>query len=251
MGDDTSPLEPMLRKLALRGTLSDADKAAVLALPYTADKLKAQSYIVRDGDVATHSCLLRSGFAYRHKVTGEGRRQICSLHLSGDMVDLQNSLLRVADHSVQAMTDIWVAYIPREAILDLAFTHRAVGEALWYDTLVDAAIFREWTTSIGQRDGRARLAHMLCEFALRFEAAGLGTADRFDLPMTQEQLGDSTGLTAVHANRMLRVLKDSGLVTIENRVVRILDWPGLARLGDFDRAYLHLPGEQARVMRRR
>ena len=146
----------------------------MLALPFRTQSLPLQGYVVREGDIATHSCLLRSGFAYRQKQTGEGKRQICSLHVSGDLVDLQNSMLRVADHSVQALTKIEVALIPREAVLDLAFKHRAVGEALWYDTLVDASIFREWTTSIGQRPAEARIAHLLCEFGIRFEAVGLG-----------------------------------------------------------------------------
>lgn len=238
--DADSPLLPMARKLNARGTLSQADFAAVLALPYELVSLRAHEHLVREGDVATHSCLLRSGFAYRHKVTRAGKRQICSLHLSGDMVDLQNSLLIVADHNVQALTNIEVARIPREAVLDLAFRHRAVGEALWFDTLVDASIFREWMTSLGQRSAKARLARLLCEFGVRFEAAGLGRSDMYQLPMTQEQLGDATGQTAVHVNRMLRELRDAGLISTDNRVITILDERGLAWVGDFDSAYLHL-----------
>ncbi|MES2753856.1 MAG: Crp/Fnr family transcriptional regulator [Pseudomonadota bacterium] len=239
-----SPLAPMLKKLNARETLNAADQAAVLALPYSLRTIPAHGYIVREGDVATHSCLLRSGFAYRQKTLRDGRRQICSIHLSGDMVDLQNSLLRVADHGVQALSDIAVAYIPREAVLEVAFTHRAVGEAMWYDTLIDAAIFREWMANIGQRSAVVRLAHLLCEFGLRFEAAGLGERDSFTLPMSQEQLGDCTGLTSVHVNRMLRVLRERGLVAITKGAVRIVDWAQLARAGDFTRGYLHLPAEQ-------
>ena len=250
MNENDCPLAPMLRKLSARGTLSAADAAAVLALPYRLKTLSAHEYVIREGDVATHSCLLRSGFAYRQKQTGDGKRQICSLHLAGDMVDLQNSLLRIADHSVQALTDVAVALIPREAVLDLAFGYRAVGEALWYDTLVDASIFREWTTSIGQRSAEARLAHLFCEFGIRLEAAGLGSATRFDLPMTQEQLADSTGLTPVHVNRMMRGLREAGVISTSRRELTIVDWDGLAQAGDFDRMYLHLPEDQERALRR-
>jgi CRP-like cAMP-binding protein len=248
--ESISPLAPMLRKLDERRTLSAADHEAVLALPHRLETIPAHRSVVREGEVATHSCLLRSGIAFRQKVTGDGKRQICSIHLSGDMVDLQNSLLWVADHSVVALTPIKVAFIPREAILDLSFAHRSVGEAMWFDTLVDGSVFREWLTSAGQRNARTRVAHLLCEFGLRFEQAGLGTASNYELPMSQEFLGDCTGLTAVHVNRMLRSLKDEGLLTMTKGWVKILDWAGLAKAGEFDRLYLHLPENQKAAFRK-
>lgn len=245
-----APLTAMADKLALRGTMTADDRAAVFALPFELQVIAAGAYIVRDGYVATHSCLLRSGFAFREKLTGDGRRQICAIHIMGDMVDLQNSLLRIADHSVVALTQVDVAFVPREAVLDLAFSNRAVGEALWFDTLVDGSIFREWTTSIGQRDARARLAHLLCEFALRFEVAGLGAQHSYELPMTQGHLADCTGLTPVHVNRTLKSLRDEGLVSMTRRSVTIENWPALAEAGDFDSGYLHLPQERAEALRR-
>ncbi len=241
MISSNEPLAPMLGKLCARGTLDDADRAAVLALPYKLKAHDADGYIVREGDIATHSCLLRTGFAYRQKIVKTGERQICSIHLPGDMVDLQNSLLVVADHSVQCLTRADTALIPREAVIELAFRRPNIGLAMWYDTLVDAAIFREWTTNIGRRDARTRLAHILCEFAMRMAAAGLGDHTAYDLPMSQQELGDCTGLTPVHVNRMLRSLEEAGLIARKQRSVSILDWDGLVSAGDFDAAYLHLP----------
>src|SRR4051812_16394935 len=146
-------------------------KRAILSLPSATRRLRAGEYIVRDGDVPTHSCLLLRGFAYRHKVTGDGGRQIMSIHMKGDVVDLQNALLRRSDHNVQALTDIEVAFIPVKAVRELAFDRPDVGKAMWYETLVDASIFREWTLNVGRRQAPARLAHLLCEFATRLKVA--------------------------------------------------------------------------------
>src|SRR5829696_5036261 len=149
-------LVPMVRKLGLWMKFDKDDEDAILSLPHKIKKLGAHQYIVRDGEKPTHSCLLLSGFAYRHKVSGDGGRQIMSIHMTGDVVDLQNSLLRRSDHNVQALTSIEVALIPIEAVQELAFSRPTVGKAMWYETLVDASIFREWTLNVGRRAGLKR-----------------------------------------------------------------------------------------------
>lgn len=240
MSTQPATLLPMLTKLQLWMKLDDEDREAVLALPHTIKRLGAGQYIVRDGEKPTHSCLLISGFAFRHKVTGDGGRQIMSIHMKGDVVDLQNSLLRRSDHNVQSLTNIEVAYIPVEAVRDLAFERANVGKAMWYETLVDASIFREWTLNVGRRKARERTAHMLCEFALRLEVAGLGEQCHYELPMTQDELGDALGLTPIHVNRTLKALEAERLIQRTRRSVRIPDWKALAKVGDFDPNYLHL-----------
>ncbi|MDO7841797.1 Crp/Fnr family transcriptional regulator [Sphingomonas immobilis] len=181
-----------------------------------------------------------SGYAFRHKVAGNGGRQIFSIHMKGDVVDLHNSILRRADHNVQALTAIDVALIPALAIRQLAADRPLVGQAMWYETLVDAAIFREWTLNVGRRDARARTAHLRCEFALRLPVAGLGSQSDYVLPMTQEHLADALALTSVHVNRTLQALQSEGLIERTKRVVRVIDFAKLARVGDFDDRYLHL-----------
>jgi CRP-like cAMP-binding protein len=230
----------MLDKLQLWQTLDADDRAAVLALPHTVRVLRAQEFIVRQEDKPKHSCLLISGFAIRHKLAGSGAKQIFSIHMKGDVVDLHNSLLRVADHNVQALSRVEAAFIPVEAIREIAFRRPAVGKAMWYETLVDAAIFREWTLNVGRRDARTRMAHMLCEFALRMEVAGLGDQEGYELPMTQDQLADALSLTNVHVNRTLKVLREEGLIHQSKRSIRITDFERLAQVGDFDSQYLHL-----------
>lgn len=202
------PLAPMLAKLLLWGDLAKAEQEALLNLPYTVRSKSALEFIVREDDRPTHCCVLLSGYAFRHKVAGNGGRQIFSIHMKGDIVDLHNSLLRYADHNIQALTAIHIALIPIDAIKILVAEYSAVGRAMWYETLVDAAIFREWTLNVGRRDAPTRTAHMLCEFAFRLQVAGLGEQSQFELPMTQEQLGDALALSVVHINRTLKKLAD-------------------------------------------
>ena len=240
----------MLHKLQQWGALSDADRVALLSLPHTLRSFESHAYIVRDGDVATHSCLLRSGFAYRHRIVAGGGRQVLAIHMVGDMVDLQNALLVHADHSVQALTQVDVAFIPREAIIELAFVRPAIGQAMWFDTLVDGAIFREWMVNVGRRNARGRLAHLLCEFSVRLDTAGLGERLHYELPMSQEQLADCTGLTPVHVNRTLMALEREGLIDRSRRSVFIENWRKLCEVADFRGDYLHLPVRKADLVGR-
>jgi CRP-like cAMP-binding protein len=202
--------------------------------------MRPGQYIVREGDRPTHSCVIISGFAFRQKVVADGGRSISAIHMRGDMVDLQNSLLGFADHSVQALDRCSVGFIPRAAVKELAFAMPNVGMAMWYDTLVDASIFREWIANIARRNAAARIAHLLCEFGVRLEAAGLGAKLAYELPMTQEQLADCTGLTSVHVNRTLKLLEAAGDITRSVRHVAIADWQKISATGDFQSEYLHL-----------
>jgi CRP-like cAMP-binding protein len=240
-----STLEPVLRKLAYRVKLDAEDRAAILALPFTVKTLERNKVFVAEGEPTSHSCALLSGYAIRSKIVAHGQRQILSIHMKGEMVDLQNSLLETADHSVQMLTSGKVAMIPREDVLRLAAERPMVGRAMWIDTLVDGSIFREWIANVGRRDARARIAHLLCEFSLRLKAAGLGRDTDYELPMTQEQIGDATGLTPVHVNRTIKTLEAEGLIDRANpRVIHIGDWRKLADAGDFDSNYLHMRSDE-------
>lgn len=238
---DRPPLGPMLRKLEYWVDFGPEDRAALLALPHSVRPVEQHQYLVRERDRALHSYVMLGGFSVRHKIVGSGNRQIVSIHMTGDVVDLQNSLLGHADHSVQMLTSGQVAMIPREEIIQLAFERPAIGRAMWIDTLVDASIFREWIANVGQRPARTRIAHLLCEFALRLKVAGLGEHTNYELPMTQEQLADATGMTAVHVNRTIKGLEADRLIERSSpRSITIGDWKKLSDVGDFDSNYLHL-----------
>ena len=243
MSEPANPtLLPLLHKLQLWETLGKADGEAVLALPHVIRTIKAGQILVWDGDRPSNCCAILSGFAFRHKIAGNGLRQILSVHMRGDLIDLHNAMLRVADHNIQMLTEGEVAMIPLEAIVELMAARPAVAGALWRESLVDGSIFREWIVNVGRRDARTRVAHLLCELALRQEQAGLGDRLAYRMPMTQEQLGDATGLTPVHVNRMLKVLDGDGLINRHNRHVTVADWPALAKAGDFSPNYLHADG---------
>ena len=215
--NDDDPFGLMIRKLDRLATLDASDSEAIRALPFTVKAVPAHQYLVRDGGKATECWVLLDGYACRHKLAANGGRQIVSFHVPGDIVDLQHLLLERADHNVQTITPARIAWIPIEALRALARERPAVGDALWRDTLIDASVFREWVLNIGRRDAKSRIAHMLCEFAVRREVLGLGPIEHFELPMTQEQIADATGLTSVHVCRMLAELSNNVLISRQGR----------------------------------
>jgi CRP-like cAMP-binding protein len=240
MHQNISSLQPLLREIGLHAKLSDDDRRAILGLPHRIRTLDAGSYIIREGEEPKHCCLLIDGFAIRQKLTGTGARQILALCIPGDAVDLQNSFLDISDHGVQMLTRGTVADIPRPDLQRLVVSRPAVAEGVIQLTLIEASILREWVVNVGRRDARERIAHVLCEFAVRLEARGLVDHGSFELPMTQEQLADVTGLTPVHVNRVLKGLEADGLISRSRRLIKFADWRALQEAGDFSRRYLHV-----------
>ena len=234
-------LEPLVRKLGYWVKLDAADRAAVLALPHTVHSLAQRHSIVREGERTTFSCLMLSGYSFRYKLVANGQRQIVSIHMQGEMVDLQNSLLGVADHSVEMLDCGKVALIPRDHVLHLAFERPNVGKAMWIDTLVDASIFREWIANVGRRDARTRIAHLLCEFALRLKVAGSRRRDWLRAADNPGATCRCDGPDLVHVNRTLKGLELDGLFDRSSaRSIHIGDWRKMTEAADFDSNYLHL-----------
>jgi CRP-like cAMP-binding protein len=236
---DVHPLTALVRRWSKHSDLSSDDRSALLSLPFTRTRFGKDSYMVREGERTTECSLLLRGFAFRQKLLRNGSRQIISIHIPNEFVDLQNSLLGVADHNVQSLDGSEAAIIPRVALLELADKSPSIRLAMWIDTLVDASIFREWVVNVGRRDSRARIAHLLCELVVRMKKIGLGDGKTFDFPLTQEQLADATGLTAVHTNRTLQSLRKDGLIQLSARSLSVLDWERLREVADFEDLYLH------------
>ena len=236
---ESHPLSPLVRRWMKYAPLSPDDCSALLALPFTRKSGAKESYLVREGQQVSDCTLLLSGFAYRQKLLRNGARQIISFHIPTEFVDLQNGLLAVADHSVQCLTPCEVAVVPRNALMAVSEKHERIRMAMWTETLIDASIFREWVVNVGRRDSKARIAHLLCELALRLDKIGAGHDGTYEFPVTQEQLADATGLTPVHTNRTLQTLRKNGLIQLTAKSLRVLDWQGLRNAGDFDELYLH------------
>jgi CRP-like cAMP-binding protein len=236
---DVHPLDPLVRRWSKFASLASEDRDALRALPYARRTFGKDGYIVREGEQPSECSLLLRGFAFRQKLLSDGSRQIISIHIPTEFVDLQNGLLGTADHNVQSLNNSEIAAVPQSAVMQLAHDRPAIRLAMWVDTLIDASIFREWVVNVGRRDSRGRIAHLLCELVVRLQRIGADRSGLLDFPLTQEQLADATGLTAVHTNRTVQSQRREGLIQLSNGILRVLDWEGLREVGDFDELYLH------------
>lgn len=232
-------LAPLVHKLQRLGDLSEQDVAAIHTLPHSLRSARHFTVLIREGQASGHCTLIVSGIAARDRTTRAGARQFVGFHIKGDLVDLNSGLIGHAHDTVQVLGGAEVDSIPLGAIVALALDRSTIGRLLWTDTLLDASIAREWPLSVGRRDARTRLLHFLCEPATRQEQ-GIGTRDKLDLPLTQEQLGDVLGLTAVHVNRVLQSLKNKPAIERIGRTIRIKDWGSLVCMADFNDAYLQV-----------
>lgn len=236
---------PLIRKLESVFALTDDERQALLDLPMQLAAIKADQDIVRVGDQPSRCCLILSGFACTYTMTGEGKRQIVNFHIPGDIPDLQSLHLRVLDNSVTTIEPCTVGFVTHQTLRDLCRRYPRITEALWRNTLVDAAIFRAWMTSIGQREAYNRIAHLLCELLVRLRAVGLAEDHICDLPITQVEFGNALGITTVHVNRVFQAMRADGLIQTKGTRLTIPDWERLKQVGDFDPTYLHLEQEGA------
>lgn len=228
-----------MSRLEAIGTVTQADKAALAALPAKMQALPKGAQIVADGDVSVSCCLVVEGYLFRSKVLPNGNRQIFSLHTAGDIPDLQSLYLNKMDHTLAAMSDCVIARIPHGAVDAALERSPSLVGLLWRDTLIDAAAFRAWMLMLGQADATSRMAHLFCELYTRAAMADLTRENQFVLPLTQTDLSDILGISVVHANRTLQDLRGRGLLDFDQHLVSILDWEELRRVGQFDPSYLH------------
>jgi CRP-like cAMP-binding protein len=235
---------PLIRKLESIAPLSDDERQCLLSLPLAIRKFDADQDIVREGDRPSECCLIVEGFACRYGLTAEGKRQIMSFHITGDIPDLQSIHLSVMDHSLMTITPTTLGFTPHQSVRQLVRQCPRIGDIFWRDTLIDAAVFRKWMMGIGRKSAYARIAHLLCEVLLRMKAVGLTHDYTCELPLTQAEIGDSLGLSNVHVNRSLQELRGDSLITLRGHLLTVHDWNGLKHAAQFDPTYLHLNGEQ-------
>ena len=239
MTNDTTMAALFQRLQAISGVQPD-DVLALKALPYSLRHYRENQIVLRDGDRPNECCLIVDGFCVRSKTIADGRRQILSIHIPGDFPDLQNLHLATMDHDLVTLSNCTLAFIGHTALKTLIRNRRSVGDIFWRDTLVDAAIFREWIVNVGQRAAHNRLAHLIVELRERLRLIGHVTGNAFAMPLTQEQLGEAMGVTSVHINRILRQLRVDGVLELQRGTVRIFNEDKLEELAQFDGRYLHL-----------
>jgi CRP-like cAMP-binding protein len=235
----------LIRKLDSIAQLTPEEKAAILRLPLSLRTLPGGRDIVSEGDTPSECCLLVEGLACRYFLTAEGKRQILSFHIAGDIPDLQSLHIEVMDHSLATLVPCKLAFIRHDALRTLIRAHPRLGDLFWRDTLIDAAVFRQWMVSMGRRSAYSHMAHVLCELLVRLRAVHLVEDHAFQLPVTQVDLADALGLSPVHVNRVLQELRGNGLITLRGGAVHVLNWEGLKAAGDFDPTYLHLVGNES------
>jgi CRP-like cAMP-binding protein len=231
--------DALVRRLRMHAELDSHDVAAIERLPFTRVALEPGAFVARDGERAQRCCLVVEGFLFRAKTTEDGQRQILSFHVPGDIPDLQSLHLHVSDHDLLSLDRSIVGLVPHEAMYALTLARPRLAGALWRETLVDAALFRAWIVNVSRRPAPARMAHLLCELALRLKLVGRMEGNEVYLPLTQVHLADALGLTAVHVNRVLQELRRDGVLDLRDRKLRFSDPARLEELGGFDPLFLH------------
>ncbi|WP_292070023.1 Crp/Fnr family transcriptional regulator [Brevundimonas sp. UBA7534] len=233
----------LVEKLSLRDALSAEEIAALETVLGPSRTVAAGADIVREHSHPLQSTLLISGFSARYSTLRDGGRQITEINVSGDFIDLHSLLMKQMDHGVLALTDCVIANAPHARLIELTERHPHLGRLLWLDTIIDAAIHRQWLVAMGRRSGLSHLAHLVCELYLRLRAAGQAGDMTFDLPLTQSVLGDALGLSTVHVSRLITELRGEGVVNWSGRRIEIADWHRLAEIAEFDATYLRLSNE--------
>lgn len=234
------PTESLVRKLRLRDRLGDREADVLRDAIERIEMLPAGRVLVRAGEPLTYSTLVVDGLVARFKDLKDGQRQITEVHVPGDFIDLHGFLLKRLEHNVGTLTPARLAFVPHDALKRITEQEPHLARLLWLSTLIDAAAQRERILTIGRRSALGRVAHLLCELYARLEIVERVDAASFRLPITQLDIADATGLTAVHVNRMLRQLRGEEIATFRGGVVEIHDWTRLQKVAEFTRDYLFL-----------
>jgi CRP-like cAMP-binding protein len=233
-------IELHLKKLRARDVISQEEERIIRGLVAEVAEWPADRTVIRHGQELHQSTLLIEGWMARAMDLPSGQRQVAELHVPGDFADLHGFTLKRLDHDVITITRCRVALVPHDRLKDMTERFPHLVRLYWFATNMDAAIHREWTLSLGRRTALSRMAHLFCELKIRLQLVGLAGDDGYDFPLTQMELAECLGLTAVHVNRTLQELRRMNLLDLQERHLTILDPAGLQRVAEFDDSYLYL-----------
>jgi CRP-like cAMP-binding protein len=223
--------------------LLDEDIAEICNFSIAVKELAPDEDFIRQGDHPEHAALVVSGMVGRYHLLQGGRRQYLSFHMSGDLPDAQGLFIETMDHALCAIGPASVAFIPHRQILRAFQRRPTLGIAIWRETLLDAAIFREAITNNSARPMTTRMAHLFCELFYRASVSRLTTANRFAIPLTLPQLAKTLAMAIATVNRALQELRASGTMDFRDGELAVLRWRELQQLGDFNSDYLHVKKE--------
>jgi CRP-like cAMP-binding protein len=233
-------LSILIRKLREHSRLTAEDLTTINGLSHTVRELKSDEDLIRQGDDPDVSAVVISGMVARYHLLQDGARQYLSFHMTGDMPDSQALFIDKMDHAVCAIGPALIASIPHKEML-AAFNRRpSVGFAIWRETLIDAAIFREAITNNSARAMPARMGHLFCELFYRARASGLTENNTLTAPISLVQLGEALAMSIASVNRTLQELRASRMMDFQRGLLQVNDWEGLTELAQFNPGYLHL-----------
>jgi CRP-like cAMP-binding protein len=196
--------------------------------------------IIGDGAKVGEIYLVLTGLAARSKTLAGGNRQMMAFLVPGDLCDIEVFVLQAMDHDIIALTDTTCLLIPAIAMEELLTQSSNITRAMWWSTMTDSAVLREWIVGHGSRDSRERIAHLFFELLIRYRVIGEAADDTIPFPLTQGELADATGITQVHVNRIVGQLRSEGLIQIESKTLTVLDVERLREAARYDTSYLHL-----------
>lgn len=235
-----SPFGLLAHRLGGAAPLPVAAERAILGLPLIIRTIEASRDIVYEGSPSDHCCVILHGWTCCYQSLTDGRRQILSIHVPGDLPDLQSLHLPMADFGMVTVTRSIIAFVPHAELRKLSDRYPAIAQAFWREAIVTAATHRAWIVNLGRRDARQKLAHLFCELYLRLKTVGLADDRSMPMPLRQTDFADALGLTSVHVNRTLKSMREQGVMDLHARRLTILDWEALCEVADFNPKYLHL-----------
>lgn len=236
-------IEKLLLNLGSHDIVTPEEQSALHAIITESARFETGDDIVVQGSRPAYSTLMLEGISARYKILEDGSRQITALHVAGDFVDLHAFMLKTMDHGIVAMSPCRVAFADHADLKTVTETRPHLTRLLWLDTLVDGAVHREWIVAMGRRSKKSHLAHLICELYVRLKVVGLVEGASFRLTLSQSEMADVLGLSLVHLNKTLQLLRKEGAVRWDNKLVEILDWDRLANIAEFDATYLSLSVE--------
>ena len=236
----------LLKKLSSVERLTGLEAEAAKALCADTYLVRRFKDVVSEGFIPDRVHIVLTGWAARYNILKDGSRRITAFLLPGDFCDIHTTVLNKMDHGIIALTDCQVAFVPPEQIDQTARTFPSLMRAFWRSTLIDEAILRRWLVKGGRSDAFEAVGHLLGDLYVRARLVGLTDDHTLELPLTQEVIGDATGLTPVHVNRVLKRLRESGIATLRGGTLAIKDVEALHRESGFDPDYLHLSAHDSR-----
>jgi CRP-like cAMP-binding protein len=237
----------LVRKLGNFIKLSPDERTCLFEMQAKSENIPAHTDIVHEGQTDHRAYILKSGWAYSYKLLPDGGRQVVTFSLPGDFMGLRSVLLRTSDHSFASLNDVTISQIAVPRMIRVFSEFPRLGAALLWAVSRDEAVVVEHLVGIGRRSAIERLAHFFLELGQRLQLVGMASDSKFECPLNQYLLADALGLTAIHVNRVLRQLREQGLITLKANYVVIDDVKGLMKLAGFDNAYLDQPRPWAKI----